>query len=134
MADIANFDQIGSQVKTVIGFYKLNLLFLDQGGWICSINLERTAKERAYTRHFFIPYGWHCSGELMFAISAKGSIVLVRKNGIAVFHRGLDFEDRVVLAMDGDAGRSQTGSHWRSPVLENHIDSPRIAEHQWDHR
>ncbi|KAL8895645.1 MAG: hypothetical protein Q9192_003517 [Flavoplaca navasiana] len=134
LADMANFDQIGSEVKTVIGFHKLHLLFLDQGGWICSINLERTAKERAYTRHFFIPYGWHCSGELMFAISAKGSVVLVRKNGIAVFHRGLDFEDRVVLDMDGDAGRSQTGSHWRSPVLENHIDSPRIAEHQWDHR
>ncbi|KAL8756040.1 MAG: hypothetical protein Q9199_003214 [Rusavskia elegans] len=123
--DITNFDQIANEVKTVIGFHKLLLLFLDQRGWICSISVGKTTKERAYTRHFFIPYGWHCSGELIFAVTAKGGIVLVRKDGIAVFHRGLDFEDRVLLSMDDDAAMSRTEPHWRSPVLENHLDSPR---------
>ncbi|KAL8912458.1 MAG: hypothetical protein Q9171_002551 [Xanthocarpia ochracea] len=130
---ITNFDRIAKEVKTVIGFHKLLLLFLDHSGWICSISAERTTKERVYTRHFFIPYGWHCSGELIFAITAKGSIVLARKNGIAVFHRGLDFEDRVVLDMDSEIAMSQTEPHWSSPVLENHVDSPRSG-HQWDHR
>ncbi|KAL8647803.1 MAG: hypothetical protein Q9226_006278, partial [Calogaya cf. arnoldii] len=123
--DITNFDPIATEVKMVIGFHKLLLLFLDQSGWVCSICVEKTVKERAYTRHFFIPYGWHCSGELIFAITAKGGIALVRKDGIAVFHRGLDFEDRVVFGMDGDAATSRTEPHWQSPVLENHIDSPR---------
>ncbi|KAL8787816.1 MAG: hypothetical protein Q9213_002003 [Squamulea squamosa] len=129
--DTMALDQIAKEVKAVIGFHKLLLLFLDQSGWICSISVESFARERAYTRHFFVPYSWHCSGELMFAITAKGSIVLVRKDGIAVFHRGLDFEDRVILGMDCDDAVSRKEPHWRSPVLENHIDSPR-AGHHWD--
>lgn len=130
--DTTNFDQIANEVKTVIGFHKLLLLFLDQSGWICSIGVEKMTKERAYTRHFFIPYGWHCSGDLIFAVTAKGGVVLVRKDGIAVFHRGLEFEDRVILGMDGGAAMPRTEPHWRSPVLENRIDSPRSV-HQWDH-
>lgn len=131
--DAANFDLIARNVKAVIGFHKLLLLFLDQSSWICSISAEVSARQRAYTRHFFIPYSWHCNGELMFAITAKGSIVMVRKDGIAVFHRGLDFEERVVLSIDDDdAAVSRTAPHWRSPVLESHIDSPR-TEQRWDH-
>ncbi|KAL8819520.1 MAG: hypothetical protein Q9223_002061 [Gallowayella weberi] len=126
-----SFDQIARDVNAVIGFYKLLLLFLDQSGWVCSINSEISGKEKAYTRHFFIPYGWHCNGELLFAVTAKGSIVLVRRDGIAVFHRGLDFEERVILSIEGDAAASKTKPHWRSPVLENHIDSPR-PEQRWD--
>ena len=128
-----NFDQIAEEIKTVIGFHKLLLLFLNQSGWICSISAERTTREGAYTRHFFIPYGWHCSGELIFAITAKGSIVLARKNGIAVFHRGLDFEDHVIIDVDSAATISRTEPHWSSPVLENHDDSPR-SKHPWDHQ
>ncbi|KAI4233178.1 MAG: hypothetical protein LQ349_004568, partial [Xanthoria aureola] len=127
-----NYDQIANEVKTLIGFHKLLLLFLNQSGWICSIGVEKMTKERAYTRHFFIPYGWHCSGDLIFAVTAKGGVALVRENGIAVFHRGLEFEDRVVLGMDDNAAMPRTEPHWHSPVPENHIDSP-PSVHQWDH-
>ncbi|KAI4105006.1 MAG: hypothetical protein LQ339_003623 [Xanthoria mediterranea] len=118
-----NYDQIANEVKTLIGFHKLLLLFLNQSGWICSIGVEKMTKERAYTRHFFITYGWHCSGDLIFAVTAKGAVALVRENGIAVFHRGLEFEDRVVLGMDDNAAMPRKEPHWHSPVPENHIDS-----------
>ncbi|KAL9025906.1 MAG: hypothetical protein Q9196_005347 [Gyalolechia fulgens] len=106
----ANFDAIASDVKAVIGFYKMLLLFLDQNGWVCSLNADNKNMEKAYTRHFFVPYSWHCNGELIFAISARGSVALVRKDGIVVFHQGLDFEEHIAVIL-----------------LENHVDSPQLT-------
>ncbi|KAL8736886.1 MAG: hypothetical protein Q9181_002226 [Wetmoreana brouardii] len=129
--DLVDFDQIAKDVKAIIGFHKMLLLFLDQSGWICSISADDKSGVKAYTRHFFIPYGWHCSGELIFAVTTKGSVALVRKDGIVAFHRGLDFEERVVLDNDNGACVLRTEPQWRSPVLENHVDSPRPAD-LWD--
>ncbi|KAL8719491.1 MAG: hypothetical protein Q9225_003518 [Loekoesia sp. 1 TL-2023] len=129
--DLANFDTVAREVKAIIGFYKMLLLFLDQNGWVCSVNADNKSREKAYTRHFFVPYSWHCNGELIFAVSARGSVAMARKDGIAVFHRGLDFDERIVLNDHEDARAPQTEPHWRSPVLENHVDSPRLTDH-WD--
>ncbi|KAL8952405.1 MAG: hypothetical protein Q9222_001682 [Ikaeria aurantiellina] len=85
--DLAEFDSIASNIKTVIGFHK------DIG---------------------------------------KGSIVLVRRDGIAVFHRGLEFEERFVMQKGGHVRNSEPKTYWSSPTLENHIDSPRAAYHQWE--
>lgn len=130
--DSANFDLIAQEVKVIIGFYKMLLLFLDHNGWVCSINADNKSKEKEYIRHFFVPYSWHCSGELIFAVSVKGSVALARKDGIAIFHRGLDFDDRIVVKDEEDSRLPHTEPHWRSPVLENHVDSPHMA-HSWDH-
>ncbi|KAL8938934.1 MAG: hypothetical protein Q9216_003620, partial [Gyalolechia sp. 2 TL-2023] len=127
-----NFDVLASEVKVVIGFYKMLLLFLDQNGWICSLNADKQRTEKAYTRHFFIPYSWHCNGELIFAISARGSVALARKEGIVVFHRGLDFDEQVAITDNEGARVSQTEPFWRSPVLENRVDSPQPTHH-WSH-
>lgn len=129
--DLANYDGIAREVKAVVGFYKMFLLFLDQNGWICSLNADHKGNEKTYIRHFFVPYSWHCSGELIFAVTTKGSTALARKEGIAVFHRGLDFEERIIIN-DAEGSRApQTERHWLSPVLENHIDSPKAAQ-SWD--
>ncbi|KAI4207538.1 MAG: hypothetical protein LQ346_000470 [Caloplaca aetnensis] len=131
--DLANYDGIARDVKAVVGFYKMFLLFLDQNGWICSLNADLKGNEKAYTRHFFIPYSWHCSGELIFAVTTKGSVALARKEGIAVFHRGLDFEERIVTNDEEGSRAPQPEPHWHSPVLENHVDSPKAA-HRWDRK
>ncbi|KAL9014036.1 MAG: hypothetical protein Q9173_001310 [Seirophora scorigena] len=130
--DRANFDMIAREVKAVIGFYKMLLLFLDQNGWVCSLNADNKSKEKGYTRHFFVPYSWHCSGELIFAVTPKGSVALARKDGIAVFHRGLDFEDCILVKDEESSRIPQPAPQWRSPVLENHVDSPQRT-HYWDH-
>lgn len=130
--DLANYDGIAREVKAVIGFYKTCLLFLDQSGWICSLSADNRGKEKVYTRHFFVPYSWHCSGEVIFAVTTKGSVALARRNGIAIFHRGLDFDERIVVNDVGDSRVPQAESHWRSPVLENDVDSPRREHHLWD--
>lgn len=129
--DRANFDMIAREVKAVIGFYKMLLLFLDQNGWICSLNADNKSKEKGYTRHFFVPYSWHCSGELIFAVTSKGSVALARKDGIAIFHRGLDFEDCILVKDEESSRVPRPAPQWRSPVLENHVDSPQRT-HYWD--
>ncbi|KAL8764376.1 MAG: hypothetical protein Q9184_000081 [Pyrenodesmia sp. 2 TL-2023] len=129
--DLANYDGMARQVKAVVGFYKMFLLFLDQNGWICSLNADLKGDKKVYTRHFFVPYSWHCSGELIFAVTTKGSIALARREGIVVFHRGLDFEERIVTNDAEGARAPQTAPHWLSPVLENHVDSPKAAQ-RWD--
>ncbi|KAL9603530.1 MAG: hypothetical protein Q9179_002147, partial [Wetmoreana sp. 5 TL-2023] len=126
--DLLDFDQIAKDVKAVIGFHKMLLLFLDQSGWICSISADDKSGRKAYTRHFFIPYGWHCSGELIFAVTANGSVALARKDGIVAFHRGLDFEERVLLDNGNGAHLPRTEPQWCSPVLANHVDFPQPAD------
>jgi WD40 repeat protein len=93
----ANYVQLAAEIKAVVGIYKALLLFLDHNGWVCSVGIEGSGVEKSYTRHFFIPYGWHSGGDLIFRCTSKGAVVLARRDEIAVFHRGLDFEEKVVL-------------------------------------
>ncbi|KAH0536563.1 hypothetical protein FGG08_006571 [Glutinoglossum americanum] len=93
----ADYGQLAAGIKAIVGVYKTSLLFLDHNGWICSVSIEGVGMEKSYTRHFFIPYGWHSSGDLIFRCSSKGAVVLARRDEIAVFHRGLDFEEKVAL-------------------------------------
>jgi WD40 repeat protein len=93
----ANYVQLAAEIKAIVGIYKTLLLFLDHNGWVCSVDIESARTEKSYTKHFFIPYAWHSGGDLVFRCTAKGAVVLVRRDEIAVFHRGLDFEDKVAL-------------------------------------
>ncbi|KAI9781781.1 MAG: hypothetical protein M1839_005774 [Geoglossum umbratile] len=96
-ASAANFEQLAAEIKAIVGVYKTFLLFLDHSGWVCSVGIEGVGTEKSYTRHFFIPYRWHSGGDLIFRCTSKGSVVLARRDELAVFHRGLDFEEKVCL-------------------------------------
>lgn len=107
------------------------LLSPDQNSWVCSPNADNKSKEKGYTRRFFVPYRWHCSLELVFAVTPKGIVGLARKDGLAVFHRGLDFEDCIPVKGEESSRVPRPASRWRSPVVENHVDSPQRIQY-WD--
>ena len=93
---VATFDDVAKDVKCIIGTHKSLLLYLSQQGWLCSINIDDISPEKFYTRHFFIPLQWHSNvNRLAMCVTSKGCVVLAVKHEIAVFHNGLNFEERV---------------------------------------
>lgn len=103
---IAGYTTLTGQIKTVIGVYKSNILFLDIHGWVCSLNIESFVAESGYSRHFFIPFSWYNVGDLYFAVTSNGSVALARRDDIIIFHNGLDFfEEHVAFnpVHQGDA-------------------------------
>ena len=91
-----SLDDIGMDIKCVVGVHKSQMLYLNHQGWLCSINIDDVSSERLYTRHFFIPLQWHSSTEIpVIRVTRNGSIVLAVRDEIAIFHNGLSFEERV---------------------------------------
>ena len=92
----ACFDDVAGDIKRIIGVHKSQLLYLNNQGWVCSLNIDDFSPEKFYTRHFFVPLQWHSSTEnLSIRVTNKGCIILGVRNEIAVFHNGLNFEERV---------------------------------------
>lgn len=101
---LGDYGPLAVRVKSIIGVHKSSLLFLDHDGWVCSAKHDAAvmvAEKVSYVKHFFIPYGWHSSGaEPVMGCTVRGHIILARKRGeIVVFHRGLDFEEKVELGL-----------------------------------
>jgi len=92
----ASYSDLAQEFRCIAGVYKSLLVFLNHHGWICSLNIDDVSPERFYTRHFFVPLQWHSTLEHMSTtITGNGSVVMAVKHEIAVFHNGLDFEERV---------------------------------------
>ena len=92
----ASFDDIAKEIKCIAGVHKSQMVFLNHHGWVCSLNIDTVSPERFYTRHFFIPLQWHSGiDKLALHVTNKGHILLAVKNEVAVFHNGLNFEERV---------------------------------------
>jgi len=49
-------------------------------------------------KHFFIPYGWHSSrGNLAIGITEKGAVFMAVRDELAVFHHGLEMEEKTPI-------------------------------------
>ncbi|KAI9848521.1 MAG: hypothetical protein M1837_007190 [Sclerophora amabilis] len=97
---VASYDDLVKDIKGIIGMFKSNLIFLNDDGWICSLNTQNMGRGRVYTRHFYVPLQWHSmtpAWRIPMLVTKKGSIALAVGNEIAVFHNGLDFEEQVAL-------------------------------------
>jgi len=91
-----SYEDLAREMKCIVGVYRSLLVFLNHHGWVCSFNIDDTSMERFYTRHLFVPLQWHSTPENMsMLITGKGCVVMAVKHEIAVFHNGLDFEERV---------------------------------------
>ena len=98
---IVSYPSLAAQMKCIIGVSKSDLIFLDNDGWVCSLKIEQTAKERFYVKHFFIPYGWHSTrANFSMGVTEKGAIFMAVRDELAVFHGGLDSEEKTPV---GDA-------------------------------
>lgn len=103
---IADYDDLAAEMKVIIGVFKPLLVFLDHNGWVCSVDISSvgpsTTAQKAFTRHFFIPFQLQGSaGYLVMLVTSRGGVALVVEDEMAVFHGGLEFEERVGLVGGG---------------------------------
>lgn len=92
---VGDYSQLATRIKSIVGVHKSSLVFLDYSGWVCSTKPDVPPAGKSYTKHFFIPYGWHSGAEPVMTCTVRGHIILARRDEILVFHRGLDFEEKV---------------------------------------
>jgi WD40 repeat protein len=75
----------------VLGMSRHSFLFLDYDGWICSVDMDLLPPEN-YKRHFFLPYEWLSSNDVLIAaVTPNREFVFPRGGELAVIRRGLDF-------------------------------------------
>lgn len=92
------YDTLATTIKVMIGIHKSLLLFLDNSGCVCSVDIDYDGADRPYTKHFFIPTQLQStSRQPLMTLTATGSIVLAVEDELAVFHNGLEFEERFNL-------------------------------------
>ncbi|KAE8837006.1 hypothetical protein PTNB73_07910 [Pyrenophora teres f. teres] len=108
VAVVASYPSVARAVKCMIGCYKTSVLFLNHDDWICSLSVDSLRQEESYTKHFFIPQQWQGSGmeTLLMRVTKRGSIILVSRDEMAVFHGGLDFEERVTIPVRSNRAQS----------------------------
>lgn len=78
-------------VKSVIAISRSSVIFLDRGGWVCSLSIKNISEAKSYTRHFFIPPFWRVRGEFMVKVVAKNTLAIAHKDDVVVVHGFMDF-------------------------------------------
>ena len=94
-APVPNYHYLADQVEVLIGTTAIEpeqperLVFLQASNWVCGAD-SPSAKADQYVRHFFFPADWlSTSVELIFEVTKKGDILLVKRDEVAVVKRGL---------------------------------------------
>lgn len=121
---VALYSELAETIKVVIGYFKSLLVFLDHSDWVCSLEVENHRQNKMYTKHFFIPQQWQGSslGTMPMLVTKRGSVVLVSIDEIAVFQRGLDFEEK--LDIPQEAGASSATALPKRPAFNKGTSSP----------
>ncbi|EEQ86183.2 WD domain-containing protein [Blastomyces dermatitidis ER-3] len=83
---------LSDAIYLVLGICESKLVFCNKDGWVCSSPLENI--HGPYQRHFFIPRDWIDESRALYAVTAKGDLVLGRGIELAVVKRGLEYVDR----------------------------------------
>jgi WD40 repeat protein len=122
---IAIYVELARTIKQVIGCFQALVLFLNHDDWVCSLNIDAMSQSTTYTKHFYVPQQWQGSGTtIQMLVTKKGSVVLVSTDELAVFQKGLDFEEQ--LETPGAAERHGLGSstELERPALRKGVSSP----------
>lgn len=80
-----------SGVKSIISISRSSVIFLDRGGWVCSLSIKNISEAKSYTRHFFIPPFWRVRGDFMVKVVAKNSLAIAHKDDLVIVHGFMDF-------------------------------------------
>lgn len=94
-----------SGVKCVLGLYKSLLYFVDNKGWVCSINTKDVQSAEYYLRHFFIPFTWRSGTDLVLRLLSQGNVAFGHLNEMVIFHGFLDFEEKIYFDRRSHAGK-----------------------------
>lgn len=82
-------------VKTIIAISRSHVIFLDRGGWVCSLSTKNISEAKSYIRHFFIPPFWRVRGDFMVKVVAKNSLAIAHKDDVVVVHGFMDFSHKM---------------------------------------
>ncbi|KAG8157439.1 hypothetical protein KVR01_012823 [Diaporthe batatas] len=84
-----------ASVKSILAVTKSTVIFLDRGGWICSLSIKDISGAKHYTRHFFLPTFWRTRGEFLMEVVGKNTIVIAHKDDAVIVHGFLDFTHKM---------------------------------------
>lgn len=82
-------------VKSIISISRSSVIFLDRGGWVCSLSIKNISEAKSYTRHFFVPPFWRVRGDFMVKVVAKNSLAIAHKDDIVIVHGFMDFSHKM---------------------------------------
>lgn len=82
-------------VKSILAITRSSIIFLDRGGWVCSLGIKGISEAKSYHRHFFLPPFWRTRGDLMVKIVAKNSLLVAYKDDVVIVHGFMDFTHKV---------------------------------------
>jgi hypothetical protein len=89
-ATLERFNLVAPETQNLIGIYRSQLVFLNNDGWICSMQIEDQVQETLHTRHFPVPHCWQSSSQRMIAVvTPRGDVVIARSDELAIVKRGL---------------------------------------------
>ena len=86
----------------MIAVVDTTILFLDTALWICSLDVSKYSSfADGAKRHFFLLSEWKgMNGRFIIDyLPAKREFVVVRKHGVLVVGRGLEFEEDWIAAV-----------------------------------
>ena len=84
------FKQIVPSMRYLIGLFRSQLIFLDSGGWICSMLLNEAGLRDRPSRRFPIPHYWQKpSRQPLALVTTEGDVVIASGEELAVVKRGL---------------------------------------------
>jgi hypothetical protein len=87
---LAHFNTVVPVMKSILGMFRSQLVFLDLEGWICSMRLDEAGQDRPHRRHFPIPHCWQSTVRgLASIVTVKGDVVVANKHELAIVKRGL---------------------------------------------
>jgi WD40 repeat protein len=93
---LPGFDKLAHKIRQIIAVTGSLILFLDSDLWVCSVDVTRySLSGHGAERHFFLLSEWQSSdGRFIIEyIPLRREFVVVRKHGVLVISRGLDFAE-----------------------------------------
>lgn len=90
--NVADLTDVNYIIGTVRRFNSSFLVFLSNGGWVCSVELSGLVPADTFQRHFFIPSVWRTGETWDFntMIRRNQDVIFVHNNAIIVVKNGLD--------------------------------------------
>jgi len=87
---LAQFHGIAPKIKSLVGMYRSQLIFLGTDGWMSSMRLDEAGQDRPHSRLFPLPPCWQSANRHLIAlVTVKGDVVIVKDEELAIVKRGL---------------------------------------------
>lgn len=88
-APVPRYHTLADEMKFLMGNDGQRVIFLQNSGWVCSANMQRS-NPNDISRHFFFPADWLSTNtDLLCAVTCNGDILFVKHDEVAVIKRGL---------------------------------------------